>query len=314
MTATDAVDTAAPSARTRASGRAMGNPVAITVLGDPPADVLGEGLATARRLDELWSRFRPDSDVSRLNRSEGAPCRVHPWTVQLVRAMVDGHRRTGGDFDPTLLPALVAAGYAASRSDPTCVTDLPATAQAPGDAGGIRIADDTVTLPPGTTLDAGGIGKGLAADIIVSAAVDAGAAGVLVEIGGEVVAGGTPGASGAWRIGVEDPFHPGEHLCVVRLARGAVATSSTLRTRRVGPDGRLVHHLLDPRSGAPVATDAATVTVIAPTGARAEVLTKPGFLRPVPEYLAWLASQGAAGLVVTMDGRVHASAAWNRYL
>lgn len=314
MAATDTTDTAAPSARIRATGRAMGNPIAITALGDPPADVLGEGLATARRLDELWSRFRPDSDVSRLNRSEGAPCRVHPWTVQLLHAMVDGHRRTDGDFDPTLLPVLVAAGFAASRADPALVTDLPATVHAPGDPGGIRISGDTVTLPRGTTLDAGGIGKGLAADIIVAAAIDAGASGVLVEIGGEVVAGGVPDESGAWRIGVEDPFHPGDHLCVVRLARGAVATSSTLLTRRPGPDGRLVHHLIDPRSGGPVATDAVSVTVIAPTGARAEVLTKPGFLRPAPEYLAWLASQGAAGLVVTMDGRAHASAAWERYL
>ena len=314
MTATGTADPAAPPARIRATGRAMGNPVAITVLGDPPVDVLAEGLATARRLDGLWSRFRPDSDVSRLNRSAGAPCRVHPWTVRLVHAMIDGHRRTGGDFDPTLLPALLTAGFAASHSDPALVTDLPDAARAPGDPGGIRVSGEIVALPTGTTLDAGGIGKGLAADIIVTAAVDAGASGVLVEVGGEVVAGGTPDESGAWRIGVEDPFHPDEHLCVVRLARGAVATSSTLLTRRPGQDGGLVHHLIDPRSGAPIATDAASVTVIAPTGARAEVLTKPGFLRPVPEYLAWLPSQGAAGLVVTMDGRVHASAAWDRYL
>lgn len=314
MAATDTADTAAPSARIRATGRAMGNPVTITVLGDAPTDVLAEGLATARRLDELWSRFRPDSDVSRLNRAGGAPCPVHPWTVRLVHAMVDGHRRTGGDFDPTLLPALLAAGFAASRSDPELVTDLPDTARAPGDPSGIRVDGDVVALPPGTTLDAGGIGKGLAADIIVTAAVEAGAAGVLVEIGGEVVAGGTRGESGAWRVGVEDPFHPGNHLCVARVSRGAVATSSSLVTRRTGPGGGLVHHLIDPRSGAPIATDAASVTVIAPTGARAEVLTKPGFLRPIPEYLAWLPSQGAAGLVVTMDGGVHASAAWDRYL
>lgn len=318
MTATDAATP--PVAATPATAAAwavaeatvMGNGCALTVV-DADLAVAEGALALTRRLDALWSRFRHDSDITALNLAEGEPRRVDPLTCLLIGEMREAHRRTDGDFDPTLLPTLVAEGYAASRVEPGLTTWLPLTAQAGGDLDGIRIDGDVVTLPRGTTLDPGGIGKGLAADLAVAYALEHGATGALAQFGGDILATGAPPDGDAWRIGVEDPFRPGEHCDVVRVLHGAVATSSTRRLRWNGTDGGEVHHLLDPRAGGSIRTDVQTVTVIAGTGARAESLTKPGFLRPVAEYLAWLPAQDAAALVITADGTMHTTANWSDF-
>lgn len=300
-----------PAAAT-ARAHCMGSRFAMTVIG-AGSERAWAGLALAGRLESRWSRFLADSDISALNLAEGAARQVHPHTVRLVREMLDAYHRTDGDFDPTLLPALVAAGYATSRVDATRTTRLPASARAPGSIDSVRIDGDRITLGRGTTLDPGGIGKGLAADLAVERALADGALGAMAQFGGDVVVGGVAPDGVAWRIGVEDPFDPARQLTVVRLARGAVATSSQRKLRWTAPDGTETHHLLDPRGIRSISTPVQTVTVIAATGARAESFTKPGFLRPLDEFLAWLPSRGAAGLVVTVDGTEHLSANWSRY-
>lgn len=294
-----------------AHAQRMGSRFSITVVGID-IGVAWAGLTLAGRLEARWSRFLADSEITALNTAEGDARQVHPDTVRLVREMLDAYRRSDGDFDPTLLPALVA-GYGTSRVDPTRTTRLPASARAPGDVDSVHIDGDRIVLGRGTTLDPGGIGKGLAADMVVERALDDGARGAMAQFGGDVVARGVAPDGNAWRIGVEDPFNPGRHVAVVRLAEGAVATSSQRKMRWTNPDGTETHHLLDPRRVRSILTAVQTVTVIAATGARAESLTKSGFLRPTSEFLAWLPSQGAAGLAIAIDGAAHTSANWSDY-
>ena len=295
-----------------ARAHCMGSRFAMTVVG-VGVGAAWAGLTLAGRLESRWSRFLADSEITALNLAEGVARQVHPHTVRLVREMLDAYRRTDGDFDPTLLPALVAAGYATSRVDVTRTTRLPASARAPGSIDSVRIEGDRITLGRGTTLDPGGIGKGLAADMAVEQALADGALGAMAQFGGDVVVGGVAPDGVAWRIGVEDPFNPERHIAVVRVARGAVATSSQRKLRWTAPDGTEAHHLLDPRGIRSISTPVQTVTVIAATGALAESLTKSGFLRPLDEFLVWLPRQGAAGLAITTDGSEHNSANWSRY-
>lgn len=287
----------------------MGTHATIHILGGTEP-LLEECIEFAHDCEQHWSRFLPDSDISRLNWAEGASIDVHPSTADLIRAMIDGHRMTHGGYDPTLLPAVIGIGYAASVRDASKVTRLPASAIAPGDVEGIRIDGTTVCLPRGTTLDAGGIGKGFAADLVCAYALDRGAWGAMAEIGGDLVVDGRGPDDGAWLLGVEIPGDSARYRALVRLQRGALVTSSRLE-RRFGPD--LLHHLIDPATGTSAATDVQTVSVIAATGARAEVLTKPGFLTDTAEYLAWLPTLGAAGMVITASGVALASANWEQY-
>ncbi|CAN5173966.1 hypothetical protein BH09ACT2_BH09ACT2_05170 [soil metagenome] len=289
----------------------MGGHSTITVVGGA-SSALDSCFALAHRCERLWSRFLPTSDITRLNWAEGDAVDVDPLTVRLATAMLAGFARTGGDFDPTLLPELLEAGYVNSRVDPERSTSLPDSARAPGEIGGMLIEGDAIALPRGTTLDPGGIGKGLTADLICELALAEGAWGVMAEIGGDVVvAGEAPGAQG-WRIGLEDPHADGEYAAIIRLGAGAIATSSQLKRRwGSGPGER--HHLMDASTGTSAVSDAHTVSVIAAYGWYAETLTKPGFLRPTPDYLSWLPSVGAAGCVIDRDGALHTSPNWQDY-
>lgn len=287
---------------------AMGGTAAITLVGGT-AELLDECFRLLGDLEHAWSRFLEGSDVWRLNWSQGCPVRVRPCTARLVTELTRAWALTGGDFDPTTLPRLVASGYDISRVDASHRTTLPDTAVWPGAVAGIEIAGVDVRLPPGTTLDPGGLGKGLAADMVAELALDRGADGVLAEIGGDlVVAGQAPDNSG-WTIGIEDPFTPGELLTVIRLTSGSVATSSRLVRVWAGADGP-AHHLIDPVTGASAATSTVTSTVIAGSGARAEALAKLAFLREPDPLLSWLPRIGAAGLIVSADRRQRCSPNW----
>jgi thiamine biosynthesis lipoprotein len=289
----------------------MGSRASFLIVGGTD-HLLDEAIEVARECERRWSRFLPDSDVTRLNWAEGAPVEVSALTVRLIEEMISGVELTDGDFDPTLLPNVLAAGYTASFVDPSRVTTVPDSARSPGDVVAARIDGTTVTLPLGTTLDPGGIGKGLAADLVCDFAMSNGAWGMLAEIGGDIVVAGQAPEGVAWSLGVENPFVEGEHSSFVRIGQGALATSSQRERRFDHPEGEK-HHLIDPRTESSAATSVQTVSVIASTGARAESLTKPGFMRDTIGYLEWLPTVGAAGLVIDASGAVTASGNWSNY-
>jgi thiamine biosynthesis lipoprotein len=279
--------------------RVMGSAAHVVVVGGAP----GAAHAARRRLDDLerrWSRFIPTSELSRLNAAGGAHCIMSADSVRLVQLSVHGWWATGGLFDPTVLAAVVSAGYDRSFEylDDPGVPSGPAL-PAPG-CGGITadIRSRLVRLPQGVTLDPGGIGKGLAADIVAEEQLAAGADGVCVNVGGDVrVAGEAPSASG-WIVGVEDPRRPDHDLVRVALADGAVATSSTL-LRRWQRCGSVVHHLVDPSTGAPAAHPAEVASVIAGEAWWAEVVAKAALLRG---ETAAISQAGSEGLIVDAEG------------
>jgi thiamine biosynthesis lipoprotein len=289
----------------------MGGTATITLVGGTPR-LLADCFRLLIDLEQAWSRFLPGSDVWRLNCAQGLPVRVRPCTARLVRELMEAWALTGGDFDPTVLPRLVTGGYAASRVDASRRTVLPDTVVWPGAVAEIEVAGSVIRLPLGTTLDPGGLGKGLAADMVAEFTLDRGAAGVLAEVGGDVVVAGQAPDGATWAIGIENPFGPGELLTTVRLSRGAVATSSRLVQTWAGADGP-AHHLIDPATGRSAATSTVTSTVIAGTGARAEALTKLGFLRAPDPLLAWLPAIGAAALIVDADQQRRCSPNWSEF-
>jgi thiamine biosynthesis lipoprotein len=288
----------------------MGGSASLTILGGG-SEMLAECWSFVGELEKLWSRFLDDSDVTRLNWAEGKSIDVDPRTALLVSQMKDGYARTRGLFDPTLLPDVMAAGYSASRVDPKRISTLPASATSPGRIDLATVSANVVTLPKGTTIDPGGIGKGLAADLVCDFALGLGAWGIMAEIAGDVRVSGEAPDGVAWRIGVEDPFNTGSHTDVVRVPNGGVVTSSQ-RKRRLGDKGEK-HHLINPSTRDSAQTDVQTVTIIAGTAATAETLTKPGFLQATPDFLSWVVTQGAAGLVIDINGEHHESSNWSLY-
>lgn len=274
------------------------------------ARLLAGAWARIEALEARWSRFRPDSDVSVLNRHAGTPVAVSPDTVTLVARAVAAWDMTGGRFDPTVGAAIAALGYDRDFGEvahgPHPALDHAGAGPAPGPEGiEIDVAGGTVTLPPGVRFDPGGIGKGLAADLVAEALVAAGALGALVNLGGDLRAAGDPPDAGGWAVSLPDPVRAGGELARFALPHGAVATSSRLRRRwrtAAGP----AHHLLDPATGRPATGDTVAVSVVADRAWRAEALATALFLTG-PQGLGDLPD--ASAVVVTADGRRHAGPA-----
>ena len=279
--------------------RAMGTDIhVIAVAGRQRAAAAALDKARERidELEALWSRFRPTSDISIANAMAGTSVRVSQETIALVQRATDGYRLTEGRFDPTVLGAVVRAGYDRSYEQirPEVQTSDARTFGAP------LVEVDPIAglmrLPEGVGFDPGGIGKGLAADIVVAELLDR-VDGICVNLGGDLrVAGQAPDDCG-WVISVEHPYGGPPHgdICI---ADGAVATSS--RTRRVLKDGG--HHLIDPATGRPAETSVLSSTVIAGQAWFAEVLAKAAFLAGPVEGPALLASADAEGLLLLDDG------------
>lgn len=291
----------------------MGSDAHLIVVGGP-SGLIDDAVARVQELERRWSRFLPDSEISQLNRWAGLPVAVSPDTIGLIEHAVVAWRLSGGAFDPTVLGAVIRAGYDRSFElldvvDPTTPDQRCPLGRGP-DA--IVIGRETVTLPPGAGFDPGGIGKGLAADFIGAEVLAAGADGVCINLGGDVRVAGRGPDAGAWTVAIEHPWSA-QPLALVGLAGGAVATSTTLH-RRWQRGGQIRHHLIDPQTGRPSDTDLTLAAVVARQSWIAEVLAKAVLLAGSAHPFDIVAGTGAEALAVDNHGRVQATSGLADYL
>jgi len=286
----------------------MGSDAHVIVVGGPRSLAL-EAQHRIADLERRWSRFDPHSEVSTLTRDAGCPVVVSPETLELVERAVAAWRLTNGLFDPTVLGALVRAGYDRSFDEMEPARAETGTSTG-GDAlelgaGAIEIIANTVRLPPNTGFDPGGIGKGLAADIVADELRTEGAAGVCINLGGDVRVEGVSPTGEAWTVAVEHPEHDGA-FARVGIARGAVATSTTLR-RAWLVNGEPRHHLIDPRTGRPSLSELTFATVVSGHAWMAEVLAKTVLLCGAPHQFDLVGACAAAAFAIDSSGRVSTS-------
>lgn len=291
----------------------MGTSVHVVVHGDP--DLADQAEREIGRLEQLWSRFLPDSEISKLNDAAGNWVSVSPETVELVERAVLAHAVTGGRYDPTVLGDVIRAGYDRSYDDLAQVprTLAPASSLQHGIEGiDIDATGGRVRLPVGVGFDPGGIGKGLAADLVAMLLDGEGAAGVLINIGGDLRAVGCGPDGNDWIIDL-DPAATGMPHATVVLDHGAIATSTVLR-RRWEIDGAEHHHLIDPATGKPSDSGVVAVSVLAGHGWQAEVLAKAALVAGLDDGLQLITDIGAEGLLIDAHGGIHATSGFARFL
>jgi thiamine biosynthesis lipoprotein len=310
MEENSALGETATSAERRAT--IMGTEAHVIVVADDADHLAGVAIARLEWLEGRWSRFRPDSEISRLNNRPGVPVLVAPETFQLIDHALTAWQMTDGSFDPTILGDLRAEGYDRSFELLTVADPLSPRRPAPRGPSRPRSSPDihldrivgTVRLGSNTTFDPGGIGKGFAADIVVAELLSSGARGALVSVGGDLRAAGETPDGGPWVVSIADPLDRQRAFGNLLLEAGAVASSWRTKRTWVGPDGQSRHHSIDPRTGRSATSGTAGVTVVAAQGWRAEVLAKAAFLAGPERGTALIAELGAAGIVVGDDGSV----------
>lgn len=298
---------------------AMSTTVLVAAEGEPQA--LAAGFAEVRAFvaesEQRLSRFRPNSELSRLNAATGRWFVASPTLFELVQTALHWHHLTGGLFDPAILTALKGLGYDQGLPRYVAATppkysnwEYPPFSQTQLDA-----ARRAIRLPAGVIIDLGGIAKGwIAAGAAVRLARFSPAC--AVSAGGDIVLVGHPtafppgaGRPGSWQIALEDPRDINRVLAVLNVGPGALATSTSTR-RRWQQGEHLRHHIIDPRDGLPARSSWLSVTVFTEKATDAEVMAK-ALLIAGPQQAMQLAGRvaGLRFVAVQSDGVLWGTAA-----
>lgn len=282
----------------------MGSACRILLLG---SDSEAESLRA--RLDELesqWSRFRPDSQVSIINAFAGRPVLVPEDVVRLVSHAIHAWRLTDGLYDPTMLSELQSHGYDRSHELLAAAEGLSisglntGTRESAVDQIDVDVVLGAVTMPEGVAFDPGGIGKGLAADILIDMVGEV--EGAMVDLGGDLRVMGNWVDGGPWPVSVANPFDHPNDMASIRIHGGGVATSSSLRRTWRGGDGFDRHHILDPRTGNPADTDLVAVTINAGMTWVADVVAKAALIGGSEYARELIRITNTAGLLIGRSG------------
>ena len=264
--------------------RAMGTDIELHVEAEvEPVEAFAAAEAEFERLEQVMSRFRPDSELSRLNAA--GELDASPDLTEVVELALEARTLSIGRFDPTVHDALVAAGY--DRTFSELPHDTADRAEAAACGGSVDVEGNRIRLGPGVRLDLGGIGKGFAAERVAAELALAGPC--LVSAGGDVAIRGVP-AQGCWPVAVTDGPTLG-------LTGGGLATSG-VDGRRWRKGGDEQHHLIDPATGRPAKTDLVRVTAYGGSAVAAEVLAKTLLLAGATEAL----EAGVPAVLVTAGG------------
>jgi thiamine biosynthesis lipoprotein len=268
-------------------------------------------------IDRACSRFREDSELTRINLRAGRATCVGPLLIEAVEVALRAAELTDGDVDPTVGAALVLAGY---DRDWRLLASTPAGSCDPRPRLGasVRAGWETVELdanramlriPVGMKLDLGATAKAWAADRAAKAVHEATGEGVLLSLGGDISTAG-PAPPGGWRIHVTDDHRstPGAPGQTISIAGGGLATSSTT-VRRWCHGGHTMHHIIDPSSGAPAREVWRTVSVAALDCVDANIAATAAIVRGecAPQ---WLAKLGLPARLVRNDGHAVLVGSW----
>lgn len=292
----------------------MGNTADVTVIGSDHLNEFARSLL--QQLEQLWSRFIPTSEISQLNNAAGKATRVSPHTIQLIKYLIGAYESTHGAFDPTLLPVLINIGYGTSLSHPEHQSILHNVSSWNIPLSEIRIDEEKqqVQLPAGLTLDPGGLGKGLAADILATELMDRGATGACVSIGGDIRCIGQSPQGDFWTIPIDTPNATSE-LNTVSFAQGGIATSWTHAKTWETPAG-VQHHILNPKTRLPLTSaDSSLVqtTVIANEAVWAEIYATALLVSGSEIMFPIIDSLGVAAQVIEHSGKVLVSKHWKEF-
>lgn len=283
----------------------FGSTCTVAVGGPGGADPVA--LARERLLawDQRFTRFSPDSELSRLNADPRHSVPVSPIMAQFVAATIAAAEQSGGLVDATLLPELERAGYLGDLAESAPLAQAlaqapdrrPAQARRDSAWRAVSVGRRTVRRPPGLRFDSGGVAKGLFADLI--GATLGGHPSFAVECAGDMRVGGV--ARLPRPVHVTSPFD-GSLIHTFDVASGGVATSGIGKRSWLDSSSNFAHHLIDPSTGRPAYTGVVQATALAPSALVAEIRAKAALLSGPDVATRWLAAGG--GVLVLDDGSV----------
>lgn len=282
--------------RLEASVDAMGSTYTVALYGrnrDQMEAAVEASFEEARRLDRMLSNYRPNSELSEVNKyAAERPVKVTPEFFDLLSRCVAYSQASEGTFDITVGPLMKVWGFYRSSGRLPKKEEIAAALRKVGYKNIILDPENRTVrfAQPGVELDPGGIGKGYAVDRMVDVLKENGIGSALISAGGSSIYGlGSPGnETGGWEVTIRDPKSPRKTVASLRLKDESLSTSGNYEKFFVA-DGKLYSHIMDPRDGYP-APGMLAVSVVAPRTLDSEAWTKPFFILG----RAWTAQIGRA--------------------
>lgn len=273
-----------PLMRVEKSLQAMGTTFTVAAYGTDAGNleaILDASFDEVRRIDDLLSNYKPDSELSQVNHSAAkGPQRVSPEFFDLISACVQYSRESGGAFDITVGPLMRIWGFYKGTGKLPTKREIREALDKVGWKN-IVLDPDQRTIAfrtPGLELDAGGVGKGYAVDRLVSKMRGYNVHAALISASNSSIyaIGAPPGEARGWKVSLRDPKHPERTIETVYLKDQSMSTSGSYE-KFFKVDGVVYSHIMDPRTGMP-ARGALSVSIISPRTIDSEVWAKPYFI------------------------------------
>lgn len=273
--------------------------ISLQASGRDAEKLMEECEARLTQIDARFDAFDEGSEIYALNHANGEWTAVSGETFKLIQRAKQISELTGGTYDPTVFPAMLAWDQMSGKKIPSqqeLTAILPLV-----DAGGIELdaSNSSVRLQAGQMLDLGGIAKGYAADELSRLYKERGCYGV-INLGGNVGMAGKKPDGGAWRIGVKDPFSDG--LTAVITPEGGFAVTSGIYERNFVKDGVTYHHILDPKTLQPTRSGLCSVTVVGEDCTLCDALATAAVVLGEQDAATLLDKLGVKALMIRDDG------------
>lgn len=274
---------------------------------DPADESILDGLKKlCEKYDTMFSATNTDSELYKLNHANGQPFTVSSETANLIQEGIHYSELSGGAFDLTIEPVSALWDF---KADKPTVPSSDAIAQAVShvDYTKVDIQDNTVTLEdPEAGIDLGAIAKGYIADQVKTYLKKQGIKHAIINLGGNVDVIGTKPDGSKYNIGIQKPFdESGEAITSVQL-KGQTVVTSGIYERYFKKNGKLYHHILDPRTGYPCENNLYSVSIITDSSTKADALSTTCFLLGYEKGMELIQSMdGVEAIFITDDEKVH---------
>lgn len=284
---------------------ALDTVIDITAYGENAQQAINAATEEIYRLEKLLSVTDENSEIYKLNNSNGVKQTVSDDTYALLTLAKTVSADTQGKFDPTIYPVLKLWGFTQNEYSVPSDDEITGTLNKV-DYNNITLGDgNTVSLQNSAEVDLGGIAKGYIADKVAKAMKDAGCTCGLISLGGNVRTIGEKPSGESWRIGIKNP--EGNDYFATLTAQDCSVITSGAYQRSFTQDGKTYHHILDPQTGKPSDSDAVSVTIIGKNGARCDALSTAIFVGGT-KFVKEIQSNDFEFVILAKDGNIYASA------
>ncbi len=264
---------------------------------DEAADAVFEEV---RRIENLMSMYKANSDVSRINEAKASEeIKVSEDTYKVIKTALEISENSDGAFDITVAPVTSIWNFGAENPHKPSVNEILDAVSAVGYKN-ITLKEDNIIikLNSGTQIDLGGAAKGYAGDCALRVAKKFDLSGGIIDLGGNILCfGENPNSdNGKWVVGIQVPFKPsGTYNKTIEIGEGAVVTSGTYQRYFISDDKRY-HHIIDPKTGYPSEQNYESVTVVLNSSLKADCLATAAYV---------MGREGGEKLIEKYNGEVY---------